>query len=69
MTTINGQLWNRCVNPECETLVPAGTRNYDGLCRECAPPSPSPVQDPETMEITADDVGQLEGLNNGTTED
>ena len=55
MTTINGQLWQRCV--ECENLVPAPTRNYSGLCPDCAP-SPEPV--PETMEIAAGDVGELQ---------
>ncbi|MCH8989851.1 MAG: hypothetical protein IIA92_13730 [Chloroflexi bacterium] len=58
MTTIDGQLWQRCV--ECETLVPAPARNYAGLCPNCAAaPEPEAVdQDQgETMEITAGDVG------------
>ena len=60
MTTINGQLWQRCV--ECDTLVPAPTRTYAGLCSSCAPPLPEPAAEDlvETMELTADDVGELD---------
>ena len=60
MTTIDGQLWQRCV--ECETLVPAPTRNYSGVCLTCAPPAAEPPIDElvETVEITADDVGELD---------
>ena len=55
MTTINGQLWQRCV--ECENLVPAPARNYSGLCPDCAP---VPDTEPERLEIAAGDVGELQ---------
>ena len=55
MTTIDGQLWQRCV--ECETLVPAPARNYAGLCFNCAPvPEPEPVDrdQVDTKELPAE---------------
>ena len=57
MTTINGQLWQRCV--ECEDLVPAPTRDYTGLCPNCAPAPPEPEPETEPMEITAAEVGEI----------
>ena len=59
MTTINGQLWQRCV--ECETLVPASSRNHGGLCLVCAPPAVQPPQEgpADTLEIAADDAGEM----------
>lgn len=63
MTTIDGQLHQRCV--ECEKLVPAAFRNFAGQCPDCAPALAVEDQDQdqgETMEITADDVGEATEL-------
>lgn len=54
MTTINGQLWQRCV--DCETLVPAALRTFAGLCPDCAPAPEAPA---EEIAIAAGDVGEL----------
>ena len=56
MTTIDGQLWQRCV--ECGNLVPAGARNFYGVCLVCAPPAALQPPAEDLEEIAAGDVGE-----------